>query len=217
MYESLRPSAQELVFRRGAEVTEEACAGVAQPGEHWLDVGCGTGHLASRLAKLGVDVTGVDRDAEMVAAATRRFAGPSFIVGDAEALPFEHDSVDGVVATSLVGCLGDDGHRFLAEAARVLRSGGYAVVTFTNRESVLHKAGAITRQHSSLVVPVRTYSTAEARERLEAAGLTVTAVRYYNAFISVGRVTVPPLRLSLALERAGRFVGRNVLTVSRKR
>lgn len=49
-----------------------------------LDVGCGTGNHALRLAKLGYEVTGVDVSAEMIAQAKRkdRRGKVTFLVGD---------------------------------------------------------------------------------------------------------------------------------------
>src|SRR3712207_7745822 len=52
-----------------------ACLEHAMPGERWADLGCGTGDVAARLARAGLDVTGVDRDKAMVAFARGRFAG----------------------------------------------------------------------------------------------------------------------------------------------
>lgn len=129
--------------------------------------------------------------------------------------------LDGVVATSLVGCL-EHATPFFREIERVLRSGGIAVLTFTNRSSLLHALGRLRRRHSSLYTPARSYSHSEAATTLERAGLAVTELHYYNCFLSLNGGMLPPLRLALALERlldnrAGSLVARNMLAVAAKR
>ncbi len=92
--------------------------------EHVLDVGCGTGALAYALAPLVGEVVGVDASEELLAPA-REHAPPgcTFVVGDAEALPFPYGDFD------LVGCLRVLHHvrrpeLVVAEIARVTRPGG---------------------------------------------------------------------------------------------
>jgi demethylmenaquinone methyltransferase / 2-methoxy-6-polyprenyl-1,4-benzoquinol methylase len=64
-----------------------------QPGEHALDVCCGTGDLAFALAAGGAEVVGLDFSAPMLAVATRKSSGsggrsPRFVQGDAMRVPF---------------------------------------------------------------------------------------------------------------------------------
>jgi ubiquinone/menaquinone biosynthesis C-methylase UbiE len=52
-----------------------------------LDVGCGTGVMAKKLARRGAKVTGVDISGEMISKARRPgLPGATFHLGDAEAL-----------------------------------------------------------------------------------------------------------------------------------
>ncbi len=46
-----------------------------QPGERILDVGCGTGHLTSEIARSGAQVLGTDSSAAMIAQARENFPG----------------------------------------------------------------------------------------------------------------------------------------------
>jgi ubiquinone/menaquinone biosynthesis C-methylase UbiE len=92
--------------------------------ERALDVGCGTGALAYALAPLVGEVVGVDASEELLEAA-REHAPPgcTFVLGDAEALPFPYGDFD------LVGCLRVLHHvrrpeLVVAEIARVTRPGG---------------------------------------------------------------------------------------------
>jgi SAM-dependent methyltransferase len=108
----------------------------AGPGARVLEVGCGPGRLAIRLAREhGLEVTGVDLDPGMIeraranAAASRDGGGPepSFAVGDAASLPFADRSFDLVVSTLSLHHWADPAAG-LAEIGRVLRPGGRALV-----------------------------------------------------------------------------------------
>jgi len=110
-------------------------ARVAPPGSKVLEVGCGPGHLSTRLARdHGLDVTGLDLDPAMIkrarASVGRLGAGvpaPTFVVGDVAALPFADGSFDTVVSTLSLHHWADPAAG-LAEIARVLRPGGRALV-----------------------------------------------------------------------------------------
>ncbi|AFZ67609.1 class I SAM-dependent methyltransferase [Deinococcus peraridilitoris] len=98
-----------------------------QPGERVLDVGCGAGQIALPAAARGVDVTGVDIAANLIAQARRRAedAGvrATFDEGDAERLPYPDASFDTVV--SLIGAMfAPRPDRVAAELLRVCRPGG---------------------------------------------------------------------------------------------
>jgi SAM-dependent methyltransferase len=100
-----------------------------------LEVGCGPGHLSIRLARLGLEVTGLDLDPAMIerARANADRAGiederrPSFVVGDVASLPFQDGSFDLVVSTLSMHHWADP-TAGLAEIGRVLRPGARALV-----------------------------------------------------------------------------------------
>ncbi len=100
-------------------------------GRRVLDVGCGTGRLASALAERGAKVWGVDSSEEMLAkarAAVGRRVGLK--LGRAEALPFRDGWFDRVVLRLVVHLV--DRPRVLPELARVLAPNGRAALaTFT--------------------------------------------------------------------------------------
>lgn len=227
IYDSALPDAQALVFRRGAALARGACLERAEPGQRWLDLGCGTGHLARELAAAGLVITGIDHDAAMIRAARRRFGGsvagrPTYEVASADRLPLEDRTAHGVVATSLIGCITEP-RSFFREVNRVLRPGGIAVMTFTNRASLLHAfGGGIYRSAPRGYLPVRAYTEREVVRELDRAELELIEIRYYNFHLGLGRRVVPGRLLAEALERAlqgrvGASIGRNLLVVAAKR
>ncbi|MFM5885767.1 MAG: class I SAM-dependent methyltransferase [Novosphingobium sp.] len=96
-----------------------------------IDVGCGPGPIARELVARGARVLGVEPDpiqAEKNRAAPA-VSGLAFAEAGAEALPAESDSADGVIfGRSLHHVPLDKMDTALAEAARVLRPGGYLCV-----------------------------------------------------------------------------------------
>jgi SAM-dependent methyltransferase len=91
-----------------------------------LDVGCGEAALAH--ARPGV--IGLDRSPTMLGAAPR-----PLVRGDALALPFQHDRFGAVVSINVLYHL-DEPVRAIAEARRVLRTGGiFAAATVARDDS----------------------------------------------------------------------------------
>jgi ubiquinone/menaquinone biosynthesis C-methylase UbiE len=106
-----------------------AKAGIKK-GSKVLDVGCGLGKTACRLAsEIGCSVTGIDIMPKMVeqAKATAKKAGVSdrvtFMEGDARKLPFADSSFDTVLVES-VTVFAEDVVKAIAEYGRVLKPGG---------------------------------------------------------------------------------------------
>ena len=99
-----------------------------QPGMKVLDVACGTGNLALPAARAGADVTGVDIAPNLVEQARenakREGLNAKFDEGDAEALPYEDASFDGVV-TMFGAMFAPRPELVAAELKRVCRPGGF--------------------------------------------------------------------------------------------
>src|SRR5262245_51801053 len=76
-----------------------AAAGVA-PGEHVIDVGCGSGALTTVLAGIvgATNVAGIDPSEPFVAEARTRVPGADVRVAPAESLPFEDGAFDAAVS-----------------------------------------------------------------------------------------------------------------------
>ena len=116
----------------GARPREEAFRAIAEVApQNVLEVGCGRGELAVRVAdELGADVVAIDQSERMVELA--RAAGANARVADVQELPFDDSSFDCVVAAWMLYHV-PDVDRGLAELERVLRPGG-RLVAVTNSE-----------------------------------------------------------------------------------
>jgi SAM-dependent methyltransferase len=88
-----------------------------------LDVGCGEGQVARRVASLSARVIGVDPTAAQLDTATARGGGVAYVRGAAEALPFASGSFDAVVICLTLEHL-DPFEPAVDEMARVLAIGG---------------------------------------------------------------------------------------------
>lgn len=124
-----KPVANPSAFERKIEVT----AALLSPRSVVLDIGCGTGSLALRLAPFAGEVHGLDLSSEMVRIArdkaqAQQVGNVSFHTG-----PFDETfdalgdaSLDLVCAYSLLHLLEDRG-RALARIQRLLKPGGFFV------------------------------------------------------------------------------------------
>ncbi len=116
------------------------------PPARVLEVGCGRGALAAALADLGHEVTGVDRDAEMAAAAGER--GVPVIHADVHDVSGEYDVV--LFTRSLHHVEDLDG--VLAHAPTLLAPGGQVVIEEFAWERVDRAAADFLYDNSALLV-----------------------------------------------------------------
>ncbi|MEU4739075.1 class I SAM-dependent methyltransferase [Actinosynnema sp. NPDC023658] len=117
----------------GLWATPESQLGVLPPDVSGLDVielGCGTAYVSAWLARLGARPVGIDISERQLA--TAREMQVEFdldfplLLGDAEQVPREDGTFD--LAISEYGAsLWCDPHRWIPEAARLLRPGGHLV------------------------------------------------------------------------------------------
>ncbi len=96
-----------------------------------LDVGCGDGVLATRLAQAGARVTGLDASADMLSAARRRAKTADveidLVEGHAGDLPFLAGQFDRVVSVATL-CFVDEPGTAIRDMVRVLKPGGRLIL-----------------------------------------------------------------------------------------
>lgn len=92
-----------------------------------LDVACGTGDMAVSLVERGYTVTGVDISEEMLAIARQKAPMVTFMIADAEHLPFPDASFDAVTCAFGVRNFVHL-EQGLSEMLRVLKPGGRMVI-----------------------------------------------------------------------------------------
>lgn len=123
--EALPPHVVEHYLAKRVRYIAENC-----PSGRALDVGCGTGVLAGRLAGAGFTVTGLDPSQGMLDVMAASEPGVAGIRGEGSALPFDDGTFDVVLTVAALHHVADPAevHATLVEMVRVTRPGGRLVV-----------------------------------------------------------------------------------------
>ncbi|NCB56862.1 MAG: class I SAM-dependent methyltransferase [Gammaproteobacteria bacterium] len=130
-----------------------------------LEVGIGTGRFA---IPLGI-TTGIEPSVAMAAIAAK--SGISVFSAVAEQLPFEDNQFDLVLMVTVI-CFLDDVLQAFKEAFRVLKPGGYILVGFIDKESVLGRQYMEKREKSLFYQDAVFYSAPEVLSFLRQAGFS---------------------------------------------
>lgn len=112
-----------------------AITALVAPPLRVADIGTGTGVLALELARLGLEVVGIDRSEAMLEAARQKWAHEAkhaqgsleLLPGDAHALPLPDASVDAAFAHMVLHSL-EEPERAVREMARIVKPGGRVVL-----------------------------------------------------------------------------------------
>ena len=106
-----------------------------------LDIGCGPGRITAFLAALGLSPRGLDLSPAMVGLARDLYPNLDFDIGTMSALPHSDASFAGLVAWySIIHIPDAELAGVFAEAARVLRPGGWFQLAFQLGDRVDHFA-----------------------------------------------------------------------------
>lgn len=112
-----------------------------------LDVASGEGYGSAMLAGNASHVTGVDIDPGAISAASARYGRADrlkFVEGSAHAIPFGDARFDAVISFETIEHI-DDPAAFLSEIRRVLKPGGFAVISTPNKQ--VYNDGLSTPNH----------------------------------------------------------------------
>jgi malonyl-CoA O-methyltransferase len=175
-----------------------------------LDLGCGTGRHALWLAEAGASVTAIDFSEGMLERARAKPGAGRvrFLVHDLqERLPFADASFDRVVSGLVLEHLRDLG-AFFAEARRVLRPGGRAVV------SGMHPAMFLKGVQARFTDPETGQKVQPGSFPHSIGDLVMAAVRAGFALEAVDE-RAPDAAFAARLPRAGKYVGWPMLVVLR--
>lgn len=200
-------SAQDPIRAYKARLLDLAAV---RPGERWLDVGCGTGEDACRLAeRVGPSghVTGIDTSETMLVEARKRTAPlglpVAFRTGNVVRLDVPGGHFDGCRVDRVLHVLADP-HAALCELERVTRSGGrvvlaepdFSTLSLPDPEStptrlLLDRVGA-GRGHAEI--------GSELAERCARAGLTDIRAEVFRGNLTDFDAAARLLRLGAALK-----------------
>jgi ubiquinone/menaquinone biosynthesis C-methylase UbiE len=101
-------------------------------GARVADLGCGSGVFTELLQREGYAAVGFDINAKLVALGRSKYPGLDLIEADAENLPVDSESLDGVLLSGLLHDFPDP-TRLIGEVCRVLKPGGRFVGFDPNR------------------------------------------------------------------------------------
>jgi trans-aconitate methyltransferase len=178
----LYDSKYSFVFQYGENVLELLDV---KPGERVLDLGCGTGYLASQIQAKGAFVIGADASPEMVEKAKSTYPDVEFVVADGTNYHFD-EPFDSVFSNATLHWIKDadaltknvykslkPGGRFVAEMGGKGNMAQIVAATTT----VLNKYGyGVNEANNPWYFP----SPAEYATRLEVAGFRVTFMAHFD-------------------------------------
>jgi SAM-dependent methyltransferase len=185
-----------------------------------LDVGCGTGLLAERLAGAGYQMVGVDPSEGMLKILEERTQLVRAVHASGTSLPFDDDSFELVITVAVMHHIADAGdvRQTLAEMVRIVKPSGRVVVWDHNPRNPYW--GPLMARVPQDTGEERLIGEAEIVTGLRAAGGRIVLSTHLGA---VPDFTPPrAIRLAAALERAfegtpglRRFAAHNVILATK--
>lgn len=172
-------------------------------GARFLDPMCGSGDLAAAAGARYHTAVGLDLSPEMLGAARIPPNGATarLVAGDVRALPFPEKSYDVVMIRGSLHHVHSDFRRALAEVSRVLRPGGFLVLSEpVDDHPLIRMIRAVVYRASPLFGPgERAFRTRHLLAALGEAGFQVRQAKPfgYVAYALIGNTDVLPLLRSL--------------------
>ena len=129
-WQDVRNIAGSCIRPGGFLLTERALQFCSLPrGSHVADIGCGAGGTLDYLERNGLcDAVGLDYSATLLKEAIPRLASMQLVRGQAESLPFRNSFFDALFCECVLSVL-DERMKALHESARVLREGGFLILS----------------------------------------------------------------------------------------
>lgn len=124
------PAPNWFQTRRG-EAVLRLIEGLTLENPKILDYGCGTGWFTAELARFG-DAIGVDLSEVAIEEARRRYSGPTFLAANLFELSLPESAFDVVVSQEVIAHVADP-HEYLGRITKMLKPGGYLVLTTANK------------------------------------------------------------------------------------
>jgi ubiquinone/menaquinone biosynthesis C-methylase UbiE len=159
----------------------EALLATLPPVRRVLDVGTGTGRHALRWARQGAEVTAIDFSPHMLAVARRRARAENLPITFVEApiergLPFPAGQFD-LVICALALCHLADLDQAVSECSRILRPGGYLLITDFHPDVLeLGWRTAFRREYELYQLPNPGHTRSDYLKAMEGAGCEVLEV-----------------------------------------
>ncbi|MEL6593038.1 MAG: class I SAM-dependent methyltransferase [Bacteroidota bacterium] len=154
-------------------------------GEHILDLGCGTGDLAAKIAEAGAMIVGIDSSAEMIAQAQEKFPKLDFAVQGGDRMAFEAE-FDAIFSNAVLHWI-PNYQAVIRNMYRALKPGGRIVLEFGGKGNVGQMVAALQAQLSKHGYPDNAKidfwffpSIGEYASELEAEGFRVRLAEHFD-------------------------------------
>ncbi|RYE12221.1 MAG: methyltransferase domain-containing protein [Sphingobacteriales bacterium] len=171
-----------FVFKYGENLLELLGA---KPGEHVLDLGCGTGYLTQQIHELGAKVKGTDSSPEMIRQAKVNYPNVDFAVEDATSFNAK-EQYDAVFSNAVLHWIKNT-DAMMNHVYASLKPGGRFVAEMGGKGNVQHLIAAtkqVLRNHGyNKQAETQVWyfpSVAEYATKLEAHGFRVTYAAHFD-------------------------------------
>ena len=171
-----------FVFQYGENVLELLDI---KPGEHILDLGCGTGYLTDQIAVKGAVATGIDYSPEMIKKAEQTYPSINFGVADAGNFSFA-EPFDAIFSNAALHWVKNQDD-MMKSVYDNLKPGGRFVAEMGGKGNVAHMVGAtktVLEKHgytyNEALNPWHFPSLGEYTCRLEQHGFRVTFAAHFD-------------------------------------